>query len=334
MCSASCWGILCSGRERQTAGKYAGTEALRRNRAKTGLDRYKAILIADSDNDAVNGSADVPAAERARQAAGALNSYTVYPLTLKTYSDIGQRWTIPLFTGTRFDALIDWAAFVGTLSPQDKTPVEAILPDDEDDWDEDGWDDDDWDDEWEYDVEEKDQPAAAGGEDVWYEAAWDPYDWENFDWDEFAWEDFDWEDMDMDTVEAFLDCVPTELIWELPDAAAERAGDSGFLAAVTTRMAEKDVTVLSPAGWRYSLSKGGRFLLNVRTDRTELLNVLLDGKALTEYRKDFDVIGENTGSFLMLFSETVMQGLNEGEHTITLDINGIGTITRSISVEK
>lgn len=55
-------------------------------------------------------------------------------------------------------------------------------------------------------------------------------------------------------------------------------------------MAEGDITVLSPAGWRYSLAKGGRFLLIVRTDRTELLNVLLDGKPLTEYRKDFDTI--------------------------------------------
>ena len=99
-------------------------------------------------------------------------------------------------------------------------------------------------------------------------------------------------------------------------------------------MAEGDITVLSPAGWRYSLAKGGRFLLIVRTDRTELLNVLLDGKPLTEYRKDFEVIGENTGSFLMLFSEALMQSLEEGEHTLALDINGIGTVTRSMNIEE
>ena len=82
------------------------------------------------------------------------------------------------------------------------------------------------------------------------------------------------------------------------------------------------------------LSQGGTFLVVVRTDPTQLLNVLLDGKLLTEYHKDFEVIDENTGTFLLVFSEAVMQSLEAGEHTLTLDINGIGELVRTITVVK
>ncbi|MER2152238.1 MAG: hypothetical protein ABS900_11550, partial [Candidatus Limivicinus sp.] len=113
---------------------------------KSGLERFKAIIIADSDNDPVRGDDSIPDAEKADKAAKAPNSYTVYPLTLKTYSTIGQRWIIPFYTRPEqsdFDVLIDWVAFVASIKPATKAS-EDILPGDEDGWDDDGWDEDDW----------------------------------------------------------------------------------------------------------------------------------------------------------------------------------------------
>ena len=311
---------------------------------KTGLERFKAIMIADSDNDPINGDDSIPNAEKAAKAAKAPNSYTVYPLTLKTYSTIGQRWTIPFYTRpdqSDFDVLIDWVAFVASIEPATKKS-EDILPGDEDDWDDDGWDEDDWDYEWEYDEDDEDdedEPApasegSANGPSIAIIPA--DFNWDDFDWDDFDWEDYDWEDMDMDMdeLDEFLDAVPADRLPELIALAKEQDGGSGFLEAVKNRMAEMNLEIFSPADWKYSLSKDGTFLVVVRTDPTQLLNVLLDGRLLTEYQKDFEVIDENTGTFLLVFSKDVMQSLEAGEHTLTLEINGIGELVRTITVVK
>ena len=306
---------------------------------KTGLDRFKAIMIADSDNDPINGDDSIPNAEKAAKAAKAPNSYTVYPLTLKTFSTIGQRWTIPFYTRpdqSDFDVLIDWVAYVASIEPATKKS-EDILPGDADDWDDDGWDEDDWDYEWEYDEDDEDEPApasegSANGPSI--AIIPDEFDWDDFDWDEFDWDDFDWDDMDMNDLDDFLDHVPAEQLPLLLELAKEQDGGSGFLKAIKNRMAEMNLEIFSPADWKYSLSQGGTFLVVVRTDPTQLLNVLLDGKLLTEYHKDFEVIDENTGTFLLVFSEAVMQSLEAGEHTLTLDINGIGELVRTITVVK
>ncbi len=306
---------------------------------KTGLERFKAIMIADSDNDPINGDDSIPNAEKAAKAAKAPNSYTVYPLTLKTFSTIGQRWTIPFYTRpdqSDFDVLIDWVAFVASIEPATKKS-EDILPGDEDDWDDDGWDEDDWDYEWEYDEDDEDEPApasegSANGPSIAIIPA--DFNWDDFDWDDFDWEDYDWEDMDMDELDEFLDAVPADRLPELIALAKEQDGGSGFLEAVKNRMAEMNLEIFSPADWKYSLSKDGTFLVVVRTDPTQLLNVLLDGRLLTEYQKDFEVIDENTGTFLLVFSKDVMQSLEAGEHTLTLEINGIGELVRTITVLK
>ncbi len=306
---------------------------------KTGLERFKAIMIADSDNDPINGDDSIPNAEKAAKAAKAPNSYTVYPLTLKTYSTIGQRWTIPFYTRpdqSDFDVLIDWVAYVASINPASKES-EDILPGDEDGWDDDGWDEDDWDYEWEYDEDDEDEPApasegSANGPSIAIIPA--DFNWDDFDWDDFDWEDYDWEDMDMDELDEFLDAVPADRLPELIALAKEQDGGSGFLEAVKNRMAEMNLEIFSPADWKYSLSKDGTFLVVVRTDLTQLLNVLLDGRLLTEYQKDFEVIDENTGTFLLVFSKDVMQSLEAGEHTLTLEINGIGELVRTITVVK
>lgn len=306
---------------------------------KTGLERFKAIMIADSDNDPINGDDSIPNAEKAAKAAKAPNSYTVYPLTLKTYSTIGQRWTIPFYTRpdqSDFDVLIDWVAFVASIEPTTKKS-EDILPGDADDWDDDGWTEDDWDYEWEYDEDGEDEPApasegSANGPSIAIIPA--DFNWNDFDWDDFDWEDYNWEDMDMDELDEFLDAVPADRLPELIALAKEQDGGSGFLEAIKNRMAEMNLEIFSPADWKYSLSKDGTFLVVVRTDPTQLLNVLLDGKLLTEYQKDFEVIDENTGTFLLVFSEAVMQSLEAGEHTLTLDINGTGELVRTITVVK
>ena len=306
---------------------------------KTGLERFKAIMIADSDNDPINGDDSIPNAEKAAKAAKAPNSYTVYPLTLKTYSTIGQRWTIPFYTRpdqSDFDVLIDWVAFVASIEPATKKS-EDILPGDADDWDDDGWDEDDWDYEWEYDEDDEDEPApasegSANGPSIAIIPA--DFNWDDFDWDDFDWEDYDWEDMDMDELDEFLDEGTEDRLQELKDRAKEQDGGSGFLEAVKNRMAEMNLEIFSPADWKYSLSKDGTFLVVVRTDPTQLLNVLLDGRLLTEYQKDFEVIDENTGTFLLVFSKDVMQSLEAGEHTLTLEINGIGELVRTITVVK
>lgn len=301
---------------------------------KTGLERFKAIMIADSDNDPINGDDSIPNAEKAAKAAKAPNSYTVYPLTLKTFSTIGQRWTIPFYTRpdqSDFDVLIDWVAYVASINPASKES-EDILPGDEDGWDDDGWDEDDWDYEWEYDEDDEDEPAPASeGSANGPSIAIIPAD---FNWDDFDWDDFDWEDMDMDELDEFLDAVLADRLPELIALAKEQDGGSGFLEAVKNRMAEMNLEIFSPADWKYSLSKDGTFLVVVRTDPTQLLNVLLDGRLLTEYQKDFEVIDENTGTFLLVFSKDVMQSLEAGEHTLTLEINGIGELVRTISVVK
>ncbi|MBQ6316364.1 MAG: hypothetical protein IJI13_02425, partial [Oscillospiraceae bacterium] len=330
---------------------------------KTGLERFKAIMIADSDNDPINGDDSIPNAEKAVKAAKAPNSYTVYPLTLKTYSTIGQRWTIPFYTRpdqSDFDVLIDWVAYVASIKPATKAS-EDILPGDADGWDDDGWDDDDWDYEWDYDEEDEeetptdptpadptpaasDQPVtpASPTQPVTPAAPAEPeqptepeqekskesdndkdtpvlnnndqdkddsddLDWDDVDWDDFDWEDYEWEDMDMDELDEFLDAVPADRLPELIALAKAQDGGSGFLEAIKNRMAEMNLEIFSPADWKYSLSQGGTFLVLVRTDPTQLLNVLLDGKLLTEYHKDFEVIDENTGTFLLVFSEAVMQ---------------------------
>ena len=307
---------------------------------KTGLDRFKAIMIADSDNDPINGDDSIPNAEKAAKAAKAPNSYTVYPLTLKTFSTIGQRWTIPFYTRpdqSDFDVLIDWVAYVASIEPATKKS-EDILPGDADDWDDDGWDEDDWDYEWEYDENGEDEPDQPADDYVIVPQPIqndpDEFDWDDYDWDEFDWDDFDWDDMDMNDLDDFLDHVPAEQLPLLLELAKEQDGGSGFLEAIKNRMAEMNLEIFSPADWKYSLSQGGTFLVLVRTDPTQLLNVLLDGKLLTEYHKDFEVIDENTGTFLLVFSEAVMQSLEAGEHTLTLDINGIGELVRTITVVK
>ena len=98
------------------------------------------------------------------------------------------------------------------------------------------------------------------------------------------------------------------------------------------QMAERSLDVYSPADWIYSHSNDKAFLVFIRSDPTQLLNVLLDGKLLTSDINDFVVIDENTGLFLIVFSEDVMQKLEVGDHTLTLEINGIGEISRTISV--
>ena len=307
---------------------------------KTGLERFKAIMIADSDNDPINGDDSIPNAEKAARAAKAPNSYTVYPLTLKTYSTIGQRWTIPFYTRpdqSDFDVLIDWVAFVASIQPASKESAD-LLPGDEDDWDDDGWDEDDWDYEWEYDEDDEDEPAqpasegSANGPSIAIIPA--DFNWDDFDWDDFDWEDYDWEDMDMDELDEFLDAVPADRLPELIALAKTQDGGSGLLEALKNRMAEKNMEIFSPADWKYSLSKDGTFVVVVRTDPTQLLNVLLDGRLLTEYQMDFEVIDENTGTFLLVFSKDVMQSLEAGEHTLTMEINGIGELVRTITVVK
>lgn len=310
--------------------------------SKSGLARYKAIMIADSDNDPVKGDNSISDAEKAARAAKAPNSYTVYPLTLKEIPNHGQRWTIPFYDwadSSTFEVMIDWLAYVASIEPATKESVD-ILPGDEDDWDDGGWDEDDWDYEWEFDdeddiVDESNEPAN----DTNYipqnvQNVPDDDDWNDVDWDDFNWDDYDWEDMDMDELDEFLDAVPAERLPALIALAKDQDGGSGLLEALKIRMAEKNMEIFSPADWKYSLSKDGTFLVVVRTDPTQLLNVLLDGRLLTEYLKDYEVIDENTGTFLLVFSKDVMQSLEAGEHTLTLEINGIGELTRTITVVK
>ena len=291
--------------------------------AATGNARYKAILIADSDNDAVDPDGrfgnSMNDSQKAACAANAPNRYIVYPLTLKTYSNIGQRWTIPYYTDpsqASFDVLIDWAAYLGVFSPQEKDPAAPASPT--------------------APAQSAESSSAGSGGDQydlnWDEVDWDEYYWVDFDWDEFDWNDFDWEDMEMDILDAFLEKAPLDQILEPLIRAQEQAGDSGFLSAVRHRMAENEEIVYSPAEWNYILSRDTTFLVFVRTDPTMLLNVFLDGRLLTAYLKNFEVIDENTGTFLLVFSEEVMQGLDVGEHTLTLDLTGIGEVVRTIRV--
>ena len=136
------------------------------------------------------------------------------------------------------------------------------------------------------------------------------------------------------SLDEFLDEAPLDQVLGDLRQAQEQAGDSGFLKAMKIRMAENDLVVYSPADWIYSLSKDKTFLVFVRMDPTMLLNVLLDGRLLTSHLKNIEVIDENTGTFLLVFSEDVMQGLEAGEHTLQLDLTGAGEVVRTISVKK
>ena len=86
-------------------------------------DRYKAILIADSDNDYVLPNADttdparrdIPDDQKAQMAANAKNSYTLYTLSLKYYGEhMGYRWAIPYFVNpfSKIDVIIDAYAYL------------------------------------------------------------------------------------------------------------------------------------------------------------------------------------------------------------------------------
>jgi len=80
----------------------------------TGIeDRYKAIIIAESDNNPANGSFFATDEEKAAQAANAINSYTVYPLKLMNFGDkYGWRWIIPYRVDVGGYTVIDWLAYL------------------------------------------------------------------------------------------------------------------------------------------------------------------------------------------------------------------------------
>ena len=334
----------------------------------SGNDRYKAIVIADSDNDAIRGDNSIPDAEKAEKAANAPNSYTVYPLKLKYFDNVvGSRWTIPFYYGrpnvSEFDVVIDWISYIGVIPPQEKEPEEEVGPeDDEDGWDDDGWEEDDWDYDWEYDWEDDEEeqsetPAEPAKPEVPDKNPWEIYDripgfpmfplesqntdtwvklnhvnWDNMNWNTFSWHNYDWNNMDWQELEEFLHVVPTDRLLELGNQTEKGIRDSGFLTAMKNQMAGRSLDVYSPADWIYRHSNDKAFLVFIRSDPTQLLNVLLDGKLLTSDINDFVVIDENTGLFLLVFSEDVMQNLEVGDHTLTLEINGIGKISRTISV--
>ena len=46
------------------------------------------------------------------------------------------------------------------------------------------------------------------------------------------------------------------------------------------------------------------------------------------------MIDKNTGTFLIVISSDVMQKLKAGDHRLTLEINGIGEVDRTIRVVK
>ena len=73
-------------------------------------ERYVGIVLANSDNDPVNGSEDVSDADRAVQAAHAPNSYTTYKLSLVNYGDdFGELWTVEGFLEDPvFATIITW----------------------------------------------------------------------------------------------------------------------------------------------------------------------------------------------------------------------------------
>lgn len=75
-------------------------------------DRYKAILIANSDNNPNNLLVEIPNEEKAIRAANAINTYTIYPLYLFDFGEsFGKRWTIP-YGGTNSCTIIDWLAYL------------------------------------------------------------------------------------------------------------------------------------------------------------------------------------------------------------------------------
>ena len=96
--------------------------------ANTLEDRYKAIIIANSDNDPVYGTNDIPDAQKAEQAAQADNSYTLYPLALLNFGNIGPRWSIPYYSNNQLErVVIDWFTQLKDITPV--TPDQPDQPD-------------------------------------------------------------------------------------------------------------------------------------------------------------------------------------------------------------
>ena len=102
-------------------------------------ERYKAVIIADSDNDpgiVACAGADpflVPYAERARLAADAPNRYQLFPLNLVDCGEhIGLRWSIPFFLTTMPEVVVVIDAYTWLRDKVLPMPDEDVSPEEPD----------------------------------------------------------------------------------------------------------------------------------------------------------------------------------------------------------
>lgn len=221
--------------------------------AKEVWDRYKAILIADSDNRVPLSASCGPDTDEAacvnwaRYAAKAPNSFTMYKLSLVDCGKQGQKWAVNFGNyGENTTVVIDY------LCTLKDSPVKPEEP-----------------------PEEPEKPSTPRVE---------------------QYKDYNYAD-------------------------------------TKSRMVRGDWIVYSPANWTYTAARNDTFDVFVRTSVTMMSNVHLDGELLTVHQKDYRLIDCRNGLCLLVLSEDLMRRLPAGEHTLTMEIRGVGTVERIITVQ-
>ncbi len=103
--------------------------------------------------------------------------------------------------------------------------------------------------------------------------------------------------------------------------------------AVLKEMNEKNAQIYSYKEWIYNKKEKTPFHIFVRGSYHQLKNILLDGQPLLFCYLDVTMLDRDTEIFVIEFSEDVMQRISDGEHTLTIRLEGKEDITKMIHIQ-
>lgn len=103
--------------------------------------------------------------------------------------------------------------------------------------------------------------------------------------------------------------------------------------AIKDMMIEEGWAVFSPTGGIYDSANDTGYSMFVCRLANDLLNVYVDGNRLSFGSGEYKIYRSNNGIFTITFGTEVMQNLEAGEHTITLDFGNGEDVETTVTVK-
>ena len=103
--------------------------------------------------------------------------------------------------------------------------------------------------------------------------------------------------------------------------------------AIKDMMIEEGWAVFSPTGGIYDSANDTGYSMFVCRLANDLLNVYVDGNRLSFGSGEYKIYRSNNGIFTITFGTEVMQNLEVGEHTITLEFGNTEAVETVVTVK-